>query len=66
MDIEEATIDDIIEELRSRPLTFVLAAIEEPREGESWVKWSADQDPLHAINFFAQAANYLYEMTEWD
>ena len=67
MEVEEATVDQLIDELKTRPITFVMAGIEDVPAGGDWIKWSDDQDPLQAIKFLCLAQDYLCYMTDyWD
>jgi len=67
MELGEATVDQLIDELQTRPITFVMAGIEMTPMGGSWVRWSLNQDPLDAIKFLCLAQDYLCHQTdEWN
>lgn len=63
MQLEEATFDQIVDELRSRPIRFAIAAIEETPEGDGWVRWSADQTALDTIRFLILTSRFLEEVS---
>jgi hypothetical protein len=62
MDLETATVRDIVEELNHRPVSFLLAFYEtEPiANGRSGVAHNLP-DTQTAIEFCASAARYLHE-----
>ena len=59
MNLDEATIEDIILELKNRPIRFALVAMEERALGKSWVKWSRGMDTSKAASFLASASEWV-------
>jgi len=60
MELEEASIEQIIHELRSRPLRFAFVAIEGMADGsDGWVKWSEDMTTEEASYFLDKGSEYL-------